>query len=410
MVIVDEAHHATSAAHRAILDRFTSAHVLGVTATPDRLDGRGLGEIFASVALRYELREAIADGFLAPIVAQRVAIESVRLETVRTIAGDFDRGQLSKVMNADPAVQGIAKATLDLVGDRKTIVFGVDVAHAHALAAEMNTRRSGVAHAIDGSASEFDRKTTLADFETGVFQVLVNCALLVEGFDSPSVACVAIARPTKSRALFCQMIGRGTRLAPGKADCLILDFTGNAGRHRLIGPADCLAGDEVLPEEIRAELEALLATGTSDVRVALDLATARANEIAQRAIVTYAATEIDPFVGDLGDEIPRDLAWSSDLATEAQRAALAKLGLGDLPARLSRGEAGRWITGLHARRARGLCSLRQARWLTRHGRKDVQQMTASDASELIGESLERLERIRAHVAEHAKPRSERVSP
>ncbi|MCX5743923.1 MAG: helicase-related protein [Proteobacteria bacterium] len=324
---------------------------------------------------------------LSPIVARRVVIDAIELEHVRTAAGDLDRRQLATVMNAPAAVRGVAKALAELAGARRTIAFAVDVDHAHALADALNVTRPGMARAIDGTASTDERRATLRDFESGAFQVLANCALFVEGFDSPAVACVAIARPTKSRALYAQMIGRGTRRAPGKADCLVLDFTGSAGRHRLIGPADCLAGDDALSDEVRAEIDALLAAGVIDVNAAIEFASAQVVEADRLAIVSYTATEIDPFVGDLAGELPIDLNWSADLATTAQRKALEDLGLAKLPTRLSRGEAGRWLSGLAARRARGLFSLKQARWLRRHGHVHVRRLSAGEASELIGRGL-----------------------
>lgn len=386
LVVIDEAHHAPAAGYRALLDHFAAARVLGVTATPDRLDGQGLGEVFESVAYRLELRQAIRDGWLAPLRARRVEVEGVDLADVHVRRGDLDAAALAAVMTAETALHGVAAPLLELAGDRRTIVFAVDVAHARALAEVLCRYRPGAARAVDGSASTEDRGAALADFRGGRFQVLVNCALFTEGFDEPTVACVAIARPTKSRALYAQMIGRGTRLAPGKADCLVLDFAGNAGRHRLVGPADVLAGDAALDDDVRAEVDALLAGpgGQLELDAVLDQAdlevARRRSAAAVTAVARYQAEEIDPFVGALP---PASNAGRGEPATDAQRAALAAAGLKDAPSALSQAEAGRWLDALAARRRAGLSSLRQARLLRRRG-YDPRAMTFEEANRLIG--------------------------
>lgn len=226
LVIIDEAHHAMAPGYRAILDHFDSAKVLGVTATADRADGQALGGVFQQCAFRYELREAIADSWLAPIVAKSIHVESVTLRGVHNRGGDFNPAELAAVMNTETALHSVARPLVELAGNRRTIAFAVDVGHARALADVINRYRADWAVALDGTASHAARTETLAAFARGDVGCLVNCSLFVEGFDEPSIACVAIARPTQSRALYTQMVGRGTRLAEGKANCLVLDFTG----------------------------------------------------------------------------------------------------------------------------------------------------------------------------------------
>ncbi|HEY0989096.1 MAG TPA: helicase-related protein [Kofleriaceae bacterium] len=244
-----------------------------------------------------------------------------------------------------------------------------------ALANLANPYRPGTARAVDGSATGAMRAATLADFRAGAFQVLVNCALFTEGFDEPSIACVAIARPTKSRALFAQMVGRGIRLAPGKADVLVLDFTAIAGRHRLVGPADVLAGAEVT-DDMRRELEARLTGAAAD----LDGLIVATKHAAITAVAHYRAEELDPFLGEL-PAVSR-APWSGDLATDRQREALARAGLDDPPNTLTKGEAARWLDAIAARRASGLATLRQARFLHRHG-IDGRRMTFGAATDAI---------------------------
>ncbi len=368
LIVIDEAHHATAAGYQAIVERFPGARLLGVTATPDRLDGQGLGTVFESVAYRYELRQAIRDGWLAPIRARRVEVQGLDLAGVHTRAGDLDPRELAATMATEATLHGIAAPLLELAGARLTIVFAVNVAHGRALAEVLNRYRPGVARAVDGTMGASERLTALTDFAAGRFQILANVALLTEGFDCPAVSCIAMARPTKSRALYTQCVGRATRLAPGKADCLVLDFTGQAGRHRLVGPADVLAGRD-LGDELRAEMAALLRTGAGDLDDVLELAESNVEDRRVQAAITavarYRAEEIDPFVGDLPNA--PNTPWAGDLATDKQREALARAGLEEVPAELTKGEASRWLDAIAARRMQGLATIKQVRFLRRYG-------------------------------------------
>lgn len=203
LVIVDEAHHAVADTYGSVIDYFAGAKVLGVTATPDRGDGAAMRQVFESVAYVYEIRDAIEQGYLCQIRQKAVRIEGLDLSSVRTVAGDLNEGDLEGVMLDDENIQAVASATLEEAGGRPTMLFGVTVAHAHALAAALNRYQPGCARALDGKSDRDLRRDTLAAFSRGEFQVLSNCALFTEGFDEPSIACVAVARPTKSRAFYC---------------------------------------------------------------------------------------------------------------------------------------------------------------------------------------------------------------
>lgn len=398
LIIVDEAHHAMAPGYRAILDHFDSAKVLGVTATPLRADGEALGDVFESVAFRYEIRDAIRDQWLVPIVARRVVLDGVDLSAVKTRAGDLAQDQLAALLETERAISGVVVPLLELTHDRPTVVFGVDVAHAAQLAAALNERRPGCARAVHGESD--DRDELLAAFARGEFQFLVNCMLLLEGWDCPPASCVAIARPTKSWALFVQAVGRGTRIfgatyaescANGKRNLLLLNFTGTAGRHRLIGPADCLAGSEhaldALADDVREELDRLLGTQTLELESVVAHATAEVEKrraaIARDAIVRFHAEELDPFLGDadhaaaLHGQSVIDPRWESEPATEKQISALKKAGVtvGKLPPSLSKAEASRLLGRLAARRSRGLCSLAQARAIAQGTGIDARAIT-----------------------------------
>lgn len=379
LVVIDEAHHATADGYRAVIEHFPSARILGVTATPDRLDGVGLGRVFESCAYKYELHKAIRDGWLAEVRARRIVLKHVDLDGVRTRAGDLETNALAVKMSTPEAIHGVARPMIENIGDRQTIAFAVSVEHAHAIATALNTYREGCARAIDGSASSTEREAAVADFASGKIQILVNCALYTEGFDAPVTSCIAIARPTKSRALYSQMIGRGTRLFPGKTDCMLLDFVGLVGRHRLAGPADVLADvEDPLSEEEREEIERLMAEDCLTIDEAAFRSRERQERLRRKAIVSYTATEIDPFVGA---PVTNMLRWSGDAATEKQLEALTRAGI-EPPQGLTKGDASSWLQVLADRRERGLCTYKQARCLRKRG-VDPINVTFEEASKII---------------------------
>jgi superfamily II DNA or RNA helicase len=374
LVIPDEAHHAPAKTYRNVLDHFATAKILGVTATADRCDGKALGEIFESVAFSYDMRQAIRDGWLVPIRARRVLVGDLDLSSIRSHHGDFDQGQLAQVLADEKILHAVVPPLLELAGTRKTLVFGVDVAHAHALAAMLNRYRPACAIAVDGSASTAERNAALALWRRGQFQFLVNCALFTEGFDEPECACVAMARPTQSRALYTQMLGRGGRLlgrtfadsiAQGKRDMLALDFVGNS-RHRLVGPADALAAG--IDDGTREQVERLLEQG-ADVESALAeaelLAARKREQVALLALALYREKEVDPFIGDQMPPPDPSAPWARDPATDKQLAALDARGISDVPPGLTKGDAGRMLDALTERHRLGLATVPQCRLLAK---------------------------------------------
>lgn len=385
IVVVDEAHHATAKSYRDVLTHFDEVPILGVTATPDRADGTALREVFESVAFRYEIRQAIRDKYLAPIRARRVVVKDLDLSSVRVRAGDLAQDDLAAIMSAEGVMHGIASPLVEQAGDRKTIVFAVDVANAHALAAVLNRYRGGSARAVDGSADELTRTMLLEDFARGEFQFLVNCALLTEGFDEPSVSCIAIARPTKSRALYTQMVGRGTRLFPGKDACLLLDFVGNSGRHKLVGPIDALAPGEV-SDDVYGEASDMLADGEGDLEEVLDEAAKALERKRSAALATvrarYFTSDVDPF---LGDDMPAIARFKGDdqPATQMQIGDILNAGIKQVPPELTRGDAERILAGIKARRKNGLSTVKQSAVLKRFG-VNVRRLTFEDAGLLMG--------------------------
>lgn len=261
LIVVDECHHSVARTWRAPLDHFSGAKVLGLSATTDRADGVPLKEVFDSVAFDYPLPDAIRDGWLAPLLIKQVLLESLDFDRVRSDGNDFASGDLEMLLAEEKNLHGVAAPTVELAGDRQAIIYTEGVANAHRLAEVIDRYAGkGSARAIDGSqqmTKSGERKDIVAAFKRGDFQFLTNCEVCTEGFDAPNVSCIVMGRPTKSRALYTQMVGRGVRGGPkrpipGKTDCLVLDFKANSSRHELVSALDVLEGSGDSAEVIRA--------------------------------------------------------------------------------------------------------------------------------------------------------------
>ena len=245
-VVVDEAHHATAESYGRILEHVGAFGepgplTLGVTATPERADGTPLGEVWEEIVYRADILEMIRAGYLADLRAVRVQI-AADLDAVHTRAGDLVAGELEDALREANAPEHAVAAYLEHAAGRKALVFTPTVRLAHEIAEAFQA--AGVAaEALDGTTDLDERRGILERLHTGRTMVVCNCAVLTEGFDEPSIDCIVIARPTKSRPLYVQMIGRGTRTWPGKADCLVIDLVGSTTRHDLIGVADLFGLD-----------------------------------------------------------------------------------------------------------------------------------------------------------------------
>ncbi len=390
LVIVDEAHHAVAATYRRILDHFGAAKVLGVTATPDRADERAMEQVFDSVAFTYEIEDGIRDKWLCPVEVKAVRVGAIDLSAVKTTAGDLNQGQLDAVLSSEEALHGIAKPTIELAGDRRTILFTTSVDNAHRLAEVLNRYRPGAARAVDGTTSFETRRDILRGHKAGEYQFLCNVGVLTEGYDDPGVACVAMGRPTKSRALYAQCIGRGLRPAPGKSNCLVLDFVGNSGKHALVSALDILGGkwdDDVVARAKKditdgdsQETDAALRKAKADIeRENEEKRAAAARARIKATKVHYSAEAVDPFrvlglKNDEHEENPQSI-------TPAQVTALEKLRV-DVPARCTRAQATKLIGTAIMRRKAGLASYKQVRTLSRYG-LDGKRMYFNTASKLI---------------------------
>lgn len=371
-IIIDEAHHATAASYRKIVDYFPYAQVVGLTATPDRGDKVGLCNVFddPKPAFEYDILTGINEGFLAEIVQHQVTCSALDLSRCRVTAGDLNGADLEKAMMVDAALHEVASPLVRLAGERPTVIFTVSVDQAHAMTEVLSGYTSAKIRAISGKTPPEERERILRDYESGEVQFLVNCNVLTEGWDGPRTACVAVARPTKSRALYAQMLGRGTRLHPGKTNCLALDFVANSDTHDLATPDEALYG-RPLPPEIKKIVQEMVERGMP-THEALAKAQDEARERAARAAaaaaraakvqaeIAYRTKLVDPF----GQQ--RDTGGGS-LATDKQIEYLRDLGV-DIPAkRPTAREASRVIDGLVARQKKGLCTHKQAKKLVELG-------------------------------------------
>lgn len=400
LVVVDEAHHAASGGQYAqVLDHFAGAWVLGLTATPHRLDGLSLRDAgFTAVGYelslgrdpqRPDLEDPIGLGWLVPIRWRRLVISGLDLSALRIRGGDFDAASLA-VMMAEHA-HSIAQHVVEHAGHRQTMVFCVGVAHAHAQAEALRRHTSAGVEVVDGATDPDRRRKIVAAYSAGEVQFLVNCAVFTEGFDAPATSCVVLARPTRSTALALQCIGRGTRPLPGvvdtphlhagppdlrraaiacsaKPDLLLLDIAGVGDDLALGVVADALGGG--LTVEQRAQLLRLGADGeeTFDAMLSEALRAAAVEEARKMRLAKTSASVVDsdPFaatnvlsIKEMDD--PR--APRADLDMVAW---LRKHGV-QHPERLSQEAAAKVKKTICVRYAKGLSSYREMQTLQRFG-------------------------------------------
>ena len=410
VVLVDEGHHAVAASYRRVIDYFAGAAIIAATATPDRADQAALSEVFEAVGYVYELRDAIDAGYLVPIRQRVVNVESLDLSSVRTVGGDLNAGDVERAIMRDRTLHEIASPLVELAGDRPTIVFVPTVATAHAMA-EVLSGYGASAVALDGTTDHAQRAAELERFSRGGAQYLVNCALFTEGADLPSVACVAMARPTKSRALYCQAVGRGTRVLPGvidtlegaelgperraaiaassKPDTLVLDFVGVSGRHSLVCALDVLDGRPLDPELRKRAMAVAQDDPQLAIHEALDLAAEQLADEKRRAVMVkarYSTVVLDPFAVLGADDRPG--RWGGAAPSDRQLELLRDAGVrADDLARIDRGQASALIDSIVRRRAAGLCTPKQALLLARRGlNPDLPFETAREALSAIAEN------------------------
>ena len=380
LVVADEAHRAMSDSWQKVLRHFDGhAHVLGVSATPERSDKRHLGKYFQNIPFEIGLLDLVKQGWLAPIKVKTVPL-GVDLRSVRTTAGDYSADDLGHAL--EPYLEQIADVLVEH-RHRKTLVFLPLIAVSKRFA-EICRERGLLAEHVDGQTNE--RQAILDRFKRDETRVLCNAMLLTEGYDEPSIDCVVCLRPTKVRALYSQIIGRGTRLWPGKDHLLVLDFLWQAEEHSLMRPANLIAEDEV---DARALTEKL--GGEGDLEEAREQVNAdRTRSLTERLAAnrTRRASVLDPLElavtlneAALADYVPT-MSWQSQAPSDKQLQVLANFGL-DPQTILSRGQASLLLDRLISRRKLGLASPKQVRVLRRYGHEHPETTTFHDAKVIL---------------------------
>jgi len=227
ILLIDEAHHAAAATYKKIItalgfNQTNTKLLVGFTATPTRNDKNQLGDVFEKVVFMRSISTMIKAGYLCPVFGRKI-LTTTSLDHVASRMGDFISGQLSNAVNTPERNAFIVQKYQAYASSRKGIAFCVDVQHCKDLAAAF--RAQGIkATAIWGAMPPKDRQRVLKNLKKGTIRIAVSCGVLTEGFDEPSIDVIVMARPTKSRGLYIQCVGRGLRLSMGKSDCLVLDF------------------------------------------------------------------------------------------------------------------------------------------------------------------------------------------
>lgn len=387
-IVIDEAHHAVSDSYRRILDHFSDAKVLGVTATPDRGDMRDLGAVFESLAYEYTLPRAIREGYLTPIQALTVPL-TLDISGVSMQSGDFKASEIDTAL--DPYLEQIAGEMAQLCADRKTVVFLPLVKTSQKFRDILNA--SGF-RAAEVNGESTDRAEVLADFDAGKYNVLCNSMLLTEGWDCPSVDCVVVLRPTKVRGLYCQMVGRGTRLSPGKGNLLLLDFLWMTERHELCHPASLICESEEVARRMTenlaeetgcpVDLEEAVQQASEDVIAQREEALAKQLEEMRkrkRRLVDPLQYEMSIQAEDLADYVPA-FGWEVLPPTAEQQEALSRAGI--LPDGVeSAGKARLLLDRLAKRREEGLTTPKQIRFLEQRGFRSVGTWSFASAKHMI---------------------------
>lgn len=387
-IIIDEAHHCISDSYQRVLQHFPEAKVLGVTATPDRGDMRNLGEVFESLAYEYTLPKAIKSGYLSPIKALTLPLK-MDLTGVGVQAGDFKSGDLATAL--DPYLYQIADEMERYCLERKTVVFLPLVKTSRKFRDILNSRGFTAAE-VNGESQ--DRAEILADFDAGKYNVICNSMLLTEGWDCPSVDCIVVLRPTKVRSLYSQMVGRGTRLSPGKDNLLLLDFLWHTERHELCHPADLICTDEEVSKKMTKNLEEAAgcpmdleeAEKTASEDVVAQREEALAKQLAEmrkrkKKLVDPLQFEMSIQAEDLSGYVPA-FGWEMAPPSDKQRATLEKLGI--MPDEIDNaGKAAKLLDRLDKRRQEGLTTPKQIRFLEGRGFRHVGTWPFEAAKNLI---------------------------
>ncbi len=387
-IIIDEAHHSISDSYQRVLQHFKYADVLGVTATPDRGDMKNLGQVFDSLAYEYTLPRAIKEGYLSPIKAVTIPLE-LDLSGVSTQAGDFKASDIDTAL--DPYLYSIADEMQKYCKNRKTVVFLPLVKTSQKFRDILNSKGFKAAE-VNGNSE--DRAEILSDYENGKYDVLCNSMLLTEGWDCPAVDCVVVLRPTKVRGLYCQMVGRGTRLYKGKSELLLLDFLWHTERHELCRPAHLICENAEVAQKMTenmaknpacpVDIEEAAQKASEDVIAQREEALAKTlSEMKnrKRKLVDPLQYEMSIQAEDLSSYVPA-FGWESAPPSDKQKRTLEKLGI--FPDKIDNaGKAQLILDRLSKRRTEGMTTPKQIRFLEQKGFQHVGNWQFENAKKLI---------------------------
>lgn len=387
-IIIDEAHHALSDGYQRVLEHFSKSKVLGVTATPDRADMKNLGTVFESLAYEYSLPQAIHEGYLSPIKALTIPL-TLDLSDVSIQSGDFKASDIDTAL--DPYLYQIADEMKNYCADRKTVVF-LPLVKTSQKFRDILISKGFKAAEVNGSSE--DRAEIIKAFDKGEYNVLCNSMLLTEGWDCPSVDCIVCLRPTKSRSLYCQIVGRGTRLYEGKKDLLLLDFLWHTERHELCRPAHLICQNDEVAKKMTANLEkekgCAVDIEEAEKQASSDVVAEREESLAKqleemkkrkKKLVNPLQFEMSIQAEDLANYVPA-FGWEMMPPSEGQKNTLEKLGI--LPDEIDNaGKASLLIDRLNKRRDVGLTTPKQIRFLESRGFNHVGTWQFEDAKKLI---------------------------
>lgn len=385
-IIIDEAHHSIAPQYQSVINYFKNAKILGVTATPYRGDKKDLSEVFDSITYEYSLIEAIDQGFLSPIVFKLIPIK-IDLNTVNQSMGDFQVNGLNDAL--DPYLEEIVDVMVKECRDRKTVVFLPLISTSIKFTDMLKDR--GI-NAVEINGNTQNRKQILDDFDKGRIQVLCNSMLLTEGWDCPSLDCIVNLRPTRSETLYTQIIGRGTRKAPGKKNLLVLDFLWQSEKYDLCKPSILVAQnkeqeaaiDKRFQEDEEIDLKEALEKAKDDIvaqresKLAKELAEKRHRKGKLIDPIQYGLSIKSE---DLVNYTPQFM-WEKMPLTPNQEKVLKNNDI-DLNSVPNRGYASRLIDRLITRSKLNFSTPRQIRLLERYGFKDVGTWKKKDATKII---------------------------
>ena len=387
-IIIDEAHHCISDGYQKVLKYFSDAKVLGVTATPDRGDMQNLGQYFETLAYEYTLPKAIREGYLSPIKALTIPLK-LDLSGVGIQAGDFKSGEIATAL--DPYLEQIASEMEKYCKDRKTVVFLPLIKTSQKFRDILNTHGFQAAE-VNGNSD--DRAEVLEAFDRGDYNVLCNSMLLTEGWDCPSVDCIIVLRPTKVRSLYSQMVGRGTRLYPGKTHLLLLDFLWHTERHELCHPANLICDNKEVAQKMTENIEEVAGCPVdieeAEKQASEDVVAQREEALAKKLsemkrrkqrLVDPLQFEMSIQAEDLSGYVPA-FGWEMSPPTDKQKATLEKMGI--MPDEIeNQGKAAKLLDRLNRRREEGLTTPKQIRFLENRGFRHVGTWKFESAKNLI---------------------------